>query len=443
MMRFRRPIVGILLSITIVASATGRSLPAQADSARSPSADTSRAAASWLGGIKSSDRLSGPVVASGTVRGDDGVALSGVLVHASVWPSEGELDAWPADDPVTLTPVAKAVSDGKGKYELRLSADSLQDLPDLSGTRRDVLVTAWTAETGAVDVLDTWTFGEVESDTARVGARRAGTKSKALIDLTVGESPSGSPEAADASAQPSPDDAKPDSSAVPLTIGDGGMSSEPEPPSSQATGCAYSSKNHGLRWVKVGQVYINGTGASGRFLFEEESTSVLGSAVSATGTYGSFSLAGSTVKASEAGVGFPLLSNKTKRDHFSKYNYWTYCVYDYIFSRTTYYTKARWWATGTRSEKSAGFVPKRSRCVPYEPGSKYKKTSTKAINWSGGVKTATAIGINLTARTGFGSSAKVKYWFKKSNTKVRWLCGQEATPGGAPKRLIVRNKRPS
>lgn len=66
-------------------------------------------------------------------------------------------------------------------------------------------------------------------------------------------------------------------------------------------------------------------------------------------------------------------------------------------------------------------------------GSTFVKDETTAITWVAGVKIASEIGIDLTARSGYSSTVKNSFVF----TKGKNLCGEWAGPGGQSGRLTV------
>ena len=76
----------------------------------------------------------------------------------------------------------------------------------------------------------------------------------------------------------------------------------------------------------------------------------------------------------------------------------------------------------------------RSTPLTQPAGSKFTKVSSKAVTFSGGVKLGGIIGIEVSARTGYESDARLFFDFNKK----RKLCGQYADPGGPAKTLVVR-----
>jgi hypothetical protein len=64
--------------------------------------------------------------------------------------------------------------------------------------------------------------------------------------------------------------------------------------------------------------------------------------------------------------------------------------------------------------------------VPQNAGTTFTKDRTKAITWTNGASLAGAIGIDLSARTGYSTDAEVIFTFSRD----RRLCGTGDNPGG-------------
>jgi hypothetical protein len=74
-----------------------------------------------------------------------------------------------------------------------------------------------------------------------------------------------------------------------------------------------------------------------------------------------------------------------------------------------------------------------TRCVTQQAGSSFTKDSSSAWTFGGGVGTYPAIGVDLSAETGYSTRAVLKYHF----SQARRLCGKSAFPGGTPKMLVA------
>jgi hypothetical protein len=89
------------------------------------------------------------------------------------------------------------------------------------------------------------------------------------------------------------------------------------------------------------------------------------------------------------------------------------------------------YAGGTRNVHSA--TPAATHCVLFTAGSTFNKTSTSAYTYGGGVEMTAPIGIDLSAHTGYNTSAALDFTF----TQSRDLCGTNGNPGATPKRLVA------
>lgn len=79
-------------------------------------------------------------------------------------------------------------------------------------------------------------------------------------------------------------------------------------------------------------------------------------------------------------------------------------------------------------------TPRATYCETYFAGSGFMKRTSTATTFSTGASTSGIIGINLSARTGYSTSAKITFSF----TKDRALCGTNGHAVGTPGRLVVR-----
>ena len=77
-------------------------------------------------------------------------------------------------------------------------------------------------------------------------------------------------------------------------------------------------------------------------------------------------------------------------------------------------------------------------CAYMASGTSFTKSLSTAVTWSNGAKLGSAIGIDLSSRTGFATDAKLTYSF----SATRKLCGTNGYPGGsgatAPRRLYAK-----
>jgi hypothetical protein len=117
---------------------------------------------------------------------------------------------------------------------------------------------------------------------------------------------------------------------------------------------------------------------------------------------------------------------------------YTYFNYDkYLVGCTgsmKYQVRATSWVGGA-STWVPPTAPTANYCLSYAKGTTFTKDTTTAYNFSSGADLSGAIGIDLSARTGYSSSAKVKFVFGAT----RHLCGTNGYPGSTtPSRLVAK-----
>ena len=129
---------------------------------------------------------------------------------------------------------------------------------------------------------------------------------------------------------------------------------------------------------------------------------------------------------------FPTTGTLTARHHNTRFRYARYRIYctDGNWYSIDYEARPYQFVGGANSI-DPGSGPPGNYCTEYEGGSGYVRDDTKAVTWSTGVKMGvTEIGINLSAQTGFTTTAKVSYTFQSDAQ----LCGDTDYPPDA-KRL--------
>lgn len=75
-----------------------------------------------------------------------------------------------------------------------------------------------------------------------------------------------------------------------------------------------------------------------------------------------------------------------------------------------------------------------SNCTPYQPGGGMSKKTSTASTFAKGVAIKPKIGIDLSSRTGFTTTARRKVDFAKAGK----LCGVSGVPAGSPGLLVVK-----
>jgi hypothetical protein len=82
-------------------------------------------------------------------------------------------------------------------------------------------------------------------------------------------------------------------------------------------------------------------------------------------------------------------------------------------------------------------IPKATYCVPQTVNSSFTKTTTAPFTFSGGVNISKLLGINLSAETGYSSTASSTPVFTTRTVD----CGTHDYPGGDPRLLSAGGKK--
>lgn len=370
-----------------------------------------------LSGLTDSARLATPEVLAGrlTLR-PGGPPVSGAVVYLQAWPSQEVLADMQPGDPFDMRPIAKGITDETGRYVLRLDPRV-----DLAGLK--------TAD-GQVDVEVVSVSGhDWNVTTTSLGS--AGSAASARLALAL----HGQVGTADAV------ESEPRVAAGRVPTADG-----LEPVGHYNGSCPGGDglkKRHNGRWVHVGDIHIAAGGKKMKFTYTDGSSSTLGVGISTTGAYNSWSASGSvnqkTTDSSVTTVSWPwFASGGTHRMLDTQFDYGKFCVeyYDSMHGTGHYYKeRSVKHQGGTRDRGSA--KPTAKHCTQYRtPGSGGSKKETNAITWTDGAKLEGIIGIDLSARTGFRTSNKIRFEFPKPGR----LCGTHGRPGDTPRRLVMKKK---
>jgi hypothetical protein len=196
-------------------------------------------------------------------------------------------------------------------------------------------------------------------------------------------------------------------------------------------------KNLGTRRVLVGATYAMAGSTTGRFTYKAGASSSLGVAYSASGRGGTWSRAGTTSRSSTAGVSF---GSRTGGNAYSTYftygQYAQWCrplgssknnVYNHV-------VKANGYAGGSHVKKAP--VPSAKYCTPLSRRDTVTRKTTTSNTWSNAVNFSGPLGVNLTAKTGWSSSASMSYTNNSSSNKR--ICGTHGYWGGTPIRAVTK-----
>lgn len=204
------------------------------------------------------------------------------------------------------------------------------------------------------------------------------------------------------------------------------MPSSATPDRNPQCGAMAEIHSYGPRTTTVGTTYSHVPGVSMHFTYGSGQSSSLGVAVSGSGTDGSWSASGTHSISSDSSESFPTFSGATSNHERTEFVYKEFTV-----ECAGFQTQATSFAGGatttTATPPSAGF------CVTQGVGTSFTKHSSSAFTFTGGVSMSGPLGVDLSAQTGYSTSAELTYGF----TQRRDLCGTDGFPGGTPKRLIA------
>ena len=161
--------------------------------------------------------------------------------------------------------------------------------------------------------------------------------------------------------------------------------------------------------------------------YQGNASSSLGVGVSASGSYGSFSVSGtnsssSTVSESYSSNHGSINEYYTTYEQYAKYH--VECPSGKVVEQY-YASEPRYWAAGATQYAVSG-APTANMCVPQGAGTTFSDSTTRAITWSDGVNIMKYIGIDLSSQTGYSTTTTVSYHY----TLTGRLCGIDSTPGG-------------
>ena len=374
-------------------------------------------------GITDSARLSSEIVAAGTALDDAGRAVpTGTAVVLQAWPAASVLDALAIGESVKLSPVGAAVTDSAGRFELRYSDPELLRPYVSSAGLVDLEVVTTIAGQPSVRALSYPAPASILPSVTAQEIELSGARNARPVDLRPGSTKI---------------DVTPEGDA-----GDGTTDLDPAGVGTATTSVqektCVSAKiaNLGSRPTIVGRAFTV-TGATAKLTYTAGATSELGVGVSATGSKGSFNATGTSSVDSESVTGFPKSSGISGRIWKTDFRYAKFRVICTTGqnAQTMYEARATAHDGGaTASIPSAAPTVKSTNCKKYNADSDFTKSTTKATGFSGGVSITSAIGINLSSKTGYSTKASVHFHFSKT---LR-LCGTAGLPADKPGTLVAR-----
>lgn len=359
-------------------------------------ATPSNPAVELMPGLRSSDLLDGPVLAAGRLLNDAGSPTTGRVV-AIVWPTNATLGALRDGDPVKTMAIAQDVADTDGSFVLRVDPDvPLGEYTEVNGTIN-------------IDIIGRTTNARAVFSTSRV--------------LRVGARPAWvQPNTRDTSSEALPDEIR----LVAANQSSSGLAPEtaPLPAKDKAGLCGADTvkATYDQRWVALGETYP-GPNAKAKFTYEVTSTSTVGVGYSLTGAYGSYNQSGTSEVSSTTKIIWPDRLPNTKWLHKTTYQYKKYEIKDGGYCTERWYqVRATVYQGGVDSYQIVG-PPSAPHCSYVGGPVVIEKNTGTAINWSNGVTLGAAIGIDVSAKTGFNTKSLIKFTFSRAG----WLCGSNAS----------------
>jgi hypothetical protein len=181
--------------------------------------------------------------------------------------------------------------------------------------------------------------------------------------------------------------------------------------------------SYGPQKTTVGDTYSIVKGVTMNFDYGNGQNSSLGVGIAGSG---GFSASGTYSISSTSEEDFPTQTGHVSTRYRTEFVYGLFAV-ECAPDQTQPTSFAGGATTKSATAPAAGF------CVSFQAGSTFIKDTTSAYNFTGGVDISGDIGINLSAQTGYDSSAELRYKF----SITRLLCGTDADPGGAAQRIVA------
>lgn len=397
-MAILRSLVGIATTLPLV---FGSALAPATSSAPPP-----EAGAEAVEGLVDSAELDGPVIAEGVLSSTDDTAPEDSLVILYAWPSGEDLSRVEVGETVKTVPLAYARTDADGAFELKLS--------DVD----EALVDQYRNADGDID------FEVMGVDSERV-----------YTDHFTADNPETAPAAKVAVSKSRVSQPKPHRLNVRVVPGlkprfDTSLMGRDRIPVNKV--CETTKvANLGNVWTSVGYGYVSGSGATMKFSYKSGASSTLGVGVSVSGGAGSYRMSGTSTFSSTAEVGYPETAGyKEWRTQF-RYGKYKRNVCPYV--KEVYVAKVDGYAGGA-TIKSLSSHPAANYCVTQQAGTTFNKSTTASYSSTNGVSIKGILGVDLSAKTGYSSTAKLTFTF----SKTKRLCGTHDNPGGDPVRLVAR-----
>lgn len=385
--RLLNALVGVAALLLVAMSLGG---PAEA---AGPSSDP---APDWLPEVQDSEELHGAPAVEGVVESRSGRGTAARLTLLA-WPDDSILEQLDAGEQVKLVPVAKAAAAADGSFAIRVDpAAPLGQLTSDDGTMHTTLV----AE-------DSGTVGHYAVSLRSTGASWVEARADS-------------------------EDEEPTAANATLRLQEGGEDAGDAPAAQDKYCTSHHMETYDPVYVLVGQAYT-GPNAKATFTYQSGAESALGVGFSSSGEFGSYEASGTMSKSSNGTLTWPQAGQWARQHYDTQYRYAKYYVSCYNGTPyPTYWYEVRpySWAGGQRTRTAT--TPGADYCTNMLAGGSFTKSTTNAVNWTNGVKLGAVVGIDLSSRTGYTTTASIKHDFVNSGQ----LCGTHDYPGGTPARLV-------
>ncbi|MCW2497333.1 hypothetical protein [Jatrophihabitans sp.] len=330
------------------------------------------------------------VQVTGQLTGGSGSPAAGATVVLLAEPSGAALEALPDGGTASLSAISQTTADAAGTYSVGIPAGtSLDGVADPTGVVNLVALAVSGTSIG-VTYLST-PVATSSSSGLHLAAAPADDEPTAVVDAPIELTGTSD-------------------SATPLSGG---------PP----TCSVHKIHTYGPREVVVGSTYSYTSHASETFTYSKGTNSSLGVGVNYAMTGGSFEASGTHSVSSDSSITFPTESG-AKNTHFITW-------FDYAEfgascgSRSWRSVEATDWDGGSKISTASSLTA--THCLPYASGSTFTNTHSSAFDYSNGSLVSDIVGISLSARTGYSTSATLLVHLTADSR----LCGYKGYPNAS------------
>ena len=347
----------------------------------------------WLPEIADSATLTGPVIVEGMLEDSRGRPTAG-NVMALAWPRQETMATLQPGDAVRTTPVAKETVGRDGAFALRI--DPSVPLAELASSDGTINLDLWG------ETKEGWSQFSFPITVAAQST--TGVDGPEALGLAVVE-----PEALEVTLQPQEATTQP----VPSTSA----------PAADKACTNVVVANYPSRVAIVGEVYP-GPHSTADFQYQQGSSSSVGVAVDLAGGPVTWTTSGTTGVTSTGTIDYPTQAANAKKVFETTIGYQN--VHRYIYGSMGCVDQGNQfrpyqWEGGSLSYNAAS-APTASYCSAIQAGTTITKTTASAITFNNGIKVSSVIGFDLSSKTGFNTTTKIKHVFSSSGQ----LCGSNA-----------------